>query len=166
LPLPGFLSLLAHHDPSAEVTGLKDFPKEDRPPVLASFLSFRLMVGLGLLFAGLTAWGFLIRDKLTDNPLYLKIMVLAIPLPYLAAELGWMLAEVGRQPWIVYGVMRTADAHSPISAVQGGVSLAAFFAVYTILAVAAYGLIVKYVKKGPAESADHLFNVTAPKSGA
>ncbi|MEW5725571.1 MAG: cytochrome ubiquinol oxidase subunit I, partial [Thermodesulfobacteriota bacterium] len=148
-PLPGFLSLLAHHDPGAEVKGLKDFPKEERPPVLLSFLSFRTMVGLGLWFALLTAWGWLRRNRLEGSSLYLKLMVLSLPLPYAACELGWMLAEVGRQPWIVYGVMKTAEAFSPIAAVQGGVSLAAFFLVYSLLSATAYYLIFRAAGRVP-----------------
>ena len=149
IPLPSALSLLAHHSPSAEVKGLSDFPKDERPPVIITFVSFRIMVGLSVIFALLTAWGWLLRNRLTEKPLYLKLMILAIPLPYVAIELGWMLAEVGRQPWIVYGLMKTKDAFSPISAVQGGVSLAAFFAVYILLSVVAYYLIVKNAVRSP-----------------
>lgn len=153
LPLPGALSLLAHHDPSAEVTGLKAFPKDERPPVWITFVSFRVMVGLGMLFILLTLWGLWKRNSLIENPLYLKIMFYAIPLPYAATELGWMLAEVGRQPWIVYGMMKTSDAYSPITAVQGGVSLAAFFLVYTALCITAVYLIARSVGRGPAPAA-------------
>ena len=149
LPLPSFLSLLAYHDPDAEVKGLKEWPKEDRPPVLINFLAFRLMVGLGMLFMGLTVWGWFIRNKLTENPLFLKLMLFSIPLPYIAMEAGWTLAEVGRQPWIVYGLMRTKDAVSPIDPSQVGISLIAFILVYGILGLAAYYLIFKHARKGP-----------------
>jgi len=110
------LSLLAHDSPDAVVTGLKDFPKEERPPVTITFFAFRTMVGLGFLFVLLTAIGWWKRNKLLDSPWYLKTMLYAVPLPYLAAELGWIVAEVGRQPWVVYGLMKTADAVSPIAA--------------------------------------------------
>ena len=149
LPLPSFLSLLAYHDPDAEVKGLKEWPKEDQPPVLINFLAFRLMVGLGMLFMGLTVWGWFIRNKLTENPLFLKLMLFSIPLPYIAMEAGWTLAEVGRQPWIVYGLMRTKDAVSPIDPSQVGISLIAFILVYGILGLAAYYLIIKHARKGP-----------------
>lgn len=148
-PIPSALSLLAYHDPNAVVKGLKDFPKDERPPVFLTFLSFKVMVGLGFLFMALTVWGFLIRKRLEDNPLYLKIMLWSIPLPYLAIEFGWMLAEVGRQPWIVYGIMKTKDAVSPIAASQVGVSLVAFMLVYGLLGLAAFFLIFKYARKGP-----------------
>lgn len=151
-PLPGMLSLLAHHDPNAEVIGLADYPKDERPPVLITFLSFRIMVGLAGWFALMTVIGFWKRSKLLETPWYLKLMVLSIPLPYIANELGWMLAEVGRQPWIVYGLMKTKDAYSPITATQGGVSLLAFFLVYGLLCAAAFFLIVKSARKGPMEA--------------
>ena len=149
LPIPGMLSMLAKHNPNAEVKGLKDFPEDERPPVLISFLSFRIMVGLGMLFVLLTATGFLIRKRLLDFPLYLKAMLLAIPLPYIAIEAGWVLAEVGRQPWIVYGIMKTSDAVSPIHTSQVFTSFLAFLIVYGLLGAVGFYLIVKNAKKGP-----------------
>ena len=79
IPIPGALSILAYGDPNAVVKGLSDFKPEDRPPVFLTFVAFRVMVGLGMLFVLLTIWGFLIRKKLVDNPKYLRIMLLAIP---------------------------------------------------------------------------------------
>ena len=149
LPIPGILSFLAYNDFNAEVKGLKDFPKDERPPVLLSFISFRLMVGLAGWFILMTVVGFVRRNKLSETRWYLKLMVLSIPLPWVAIEMGWMLAEVGRQPWIVYGLMKTKDAYSPITAVQGGLSLAAFVAVYLLLTATAYYLIIKTVRRGP-----------------
>ena len=148
-PIPSALSLLAFHDADAEVKGLSDFPKKDRPPVFITFSAFKIMVGLGFLFVVLTVWGFLIRNRLTDNPFYLKLMIWMIPLPYIAIQTGWAVAEVGRQPWIVYGVMRTADAVSPIAVHQVGVSLVAFILVYGLLGLAAFYLMFKYARKGP-----------------
>ncbi len=147
--IPGALSLLAHHSTDATVKGLKDFPEADRPPVTITFLSFRIMVGLGMLFLVLTIYGWLRRNKLEESPLYLKIMMFSIPLPYIASELGWTVAEVGRQPWVVYGVMRTSDAVSPIASSQVMVSLVAMVLVYTLLGAAAFYLIASHVRKGP-----------------
>lgn len=147
--LPGALSLLAYHSPQAVVKGLRDFPKEDRPPVALTFVSFRLMVGLGFLFVLLTVVGWFKRRNLESSPGYLKVMLYAIPLPYLALEAGWMVTEVGRQPWIVYGLMRTSDAVSPIAASQVGVTLAAFILVYSLLGAVAFYLIAKFAKQGP-----------------
>jgi cytochrome d ubiquinol oxidase subunit I len=149
LPIPGMLSLLAHHDPGAEVTGLNDFPADERPPVLISFLSFRIMVGLGVFFVLVTVIGFLIRNRLEEFPLYLKVMLFSIPLPYIAIQAGWVLAEVGRQPWIVYGLMKTSDAVSPIQTSQVFISFLAFLIVYGILGAIGFYLIVKNAKKGP-----------------
>ena len=150
IPIPGALSFLAYNDFSAEVKGLSDFKPEDRPPVFLTFISFRVMVGLGMLFVLLTVWGFLIRKKLTDNPKYLRFMLWAIPLPYLANEAGWMVAEVGRQPWIVWGLMRTSDAVSPVDPTQVAVSLIAFVLFYGLLGVVAFWLMARFAKKGPA----------------
>lgn len=149
LPLPGMLSWLAHGDTNAEVKGLKDFPKEERPPVLPVFLSFRLMVGLGMWFILMSLTGVVLRNKLLENRWYLYLMVLTIPLPYIATELGWILAEMGRQPWIVYGLMKTKDGVSEISVIQNWLSFVAFFFVYIVLSLATFGLIFKKAKDGP-----------------
>jgi cytochrome bd ubiquinol oxidase subunit I len=149
LPLPGMLSMLARHNPAAEVKGLKDFPADERPPVLISFISFRLMVGLGFFFVLVTVIGFLIRNRLSDYPLYLRVMLFSIPLPYIALQTGWVLAEVGRQPWIVYGIMRTSDAVSPVATSQVFVTFMAFLIVYGLLGITGFYQIVKNTKKGP-----------------
>jgi cytochrome d ubiquinol oxidase subunit I len=148
-PIPGLLSLLAFHSTDAEVKGLKDFPPNERPPVLITFASFKLMVGLGFYFALITLVGWFIRNRITESRWYLWVMLFSIPLPYLAAELGWVLAEVGRQPWIVYGLMKTSDAVSPISASQVAISLCAFIVIYGLLGAAAYYLIIRHIRKGP-----------------
>ncbi|MDM8523146.1 cytochrome ubiquinol oxidase subunit I [Desulfococcaceae bacterium HSG8] len=147
--IPGLLSFLGHHDINAEVTGLKDIPKDERPPVFLTLLAFRTMVGLGTLFPLLMIIGWFLRNRLVESTLYLKVMLFAIPLPYIACEMGWVLAEVGRQPWIVYGLMKTADAVSPIATSQVAVSLVAFILVYGLLGATGFYLITKYAKKGP-----------------
>lgn len=147
--IPGLLSFLGFHDFNAEVIGLRDIPKEDRPPVLPTFVGFRTMVGLGTLFILLMIYGWFRRDKLMESPNFLRIMLLSIPLPYIAMEMGWVVSEVGRQPWIVYNLMRTADAASPIAGTQVMVSLAAFILVYGLLGAVGFYLIVKSVKEGP-----------------
>ncbi len=147
--IPGFLSFLAYHDFSATVKGLKEFPKEDRPPVLLTFLSFRLMVGLGFLFVLLSTLAWLKRNEPEKSPWLLRILLLSIPLPYIACEMGWIVAEVGRQPWIVYGLMKTKDAVSPLAPSQVLISLVAFIVVYTALGIIDFWLLTKYAKKGP-----------------
>lgn len=148
--IPGMLSFLGYHDINAEVKGLRDFPKNGRPPVLPTFIAFRGMVGLGVLFILLTAIGWVKRNRLTQSPMYLKAMMCSIPLPYIALEMGWVLAEVGRQPWIVYGLIRTSDAVSPIAGYQVAISLAAFILVYGFLGAIGFYLIFKNAKQGPA----------------
>jgi cytochrome bd ubiquinol oxidase subunit I len=148
-PLPGLLSLLAFHSPSAEVKGLKEWPKADRPPVTLVFGAFKIMVGLGMLFLLLMVIGWLLRSRLVDAPWYLKIMLYAIPLPYIAIQAGWAVTEVGRQPWIVYGVMRTTEAASPVAAYQVGITLAAFIVVYGVIALFYLYLIHRTVINGP-----------------
>lgn len=152
LRIPYGLSILAFHNPDAEVRGLKDFPKEDRPPVMPTFLSFRLMVGFGMLFMLLSflGWIFSRKDSLESRTLFLKIMLYALPLPYIAAQLGWIVAEVGRQPWIVYGLLRTSDAVSrSIDTIQVVASLVGFTLVYGLLAIVDIYLLTKNAKKGP-----------------
>lgn len=150
--IPNVLSILAFHSANAEIKGLKEFPRELRPPVTPTFLSFRLMVGLGMFMLLASVLGFFLSrwGKLEDRTLYLKIMLLAIPVPYLAAQLGWIAAEVGRQPWIVYGIMKTSDAVSrSISVAQVIGSLAGFTLLYGGLGVIDIYLLMKVAKKGP-----------------
>ncbi len=147
--IPSGLSLIAFHSPAAEVVGLKDFPPDERPPVTVTFVAFRAMVGLGFLFILLMGIGWLLRNKLEDSPWYLRIMLLAIPLPYLAIEAGWVVTEVGRQPWIVYKVMKTSAAVSPIAVSQVLPSLLGFVLVYSLLGFVAYYLMFQFARKGP-----------------
>lgn len=149
LPIPGMLSLLAFHSTDATVHGLRDFPRDGRPPVLPTFLSFRIMVGLGFLFMSLTLVTWLKRNTIENYPALLKILVWCIPLPYIAIEAGWIVAEVGRQPWIVYGMMKTAEAASPIASYQVTISLAGFIILYSLLGLADFFLLFKYARKGP-----------------
>ncbi len=161
--IPKLLSFLAFHEGNAEIKGLKEFPKADRPPVLATFLSFRGMAALGMLFMLLTLIGYVIskRDKLDSSPAFLKIMLYSLPLPYIAAQLGWLVAEVGRQPWIVYGVLKTSDAVSrSITPAQVAASLAGFTLLYGLLAVVDIYLLTKFARKGPDDDLSAIINVT------
>ncbi len=147
--IPGLLSFLVKHDFNAVVQGLKDFPKDERPPVLVTSYAFRGMVGLGVIFILLTGFGWFKRKKLLEYSLYLKIMMFAIPLPYLAIQLGWVVAEIGRQPWLVYGVVRTADCASPVAVSQVVFSLVGFVLIYSVLGAAGFYLMFQKAKKGP-----------------
>jgi len=151
--IPGLLSLLGKHDFNAEVIGLKDIPKDERPPVLITFAAFRTMVGLGTLFPILMIIGWIKRKKIAETTWFLKIMVASIFLPYIAIEAGWVLAEVGRQPWIVYGLMKTSNAASPVDASQVLTSLIGFILVYSLLGAVGFYLMFKNAVKGPALAA-------------
>ncbi|MDP2867133.1 MAG: cytochrome ubiquinol oxidase subunit I, partial [Elusimicrobiota bacterium] len=146
LKVPYALSLMAFHDPHAEVKGLKDFLPQDRPPVLPVFLSFRTMVALGALFILLSALGVFLwrKDLLGKYPLFLKVMFFAIPLPYLAIQLGWLVTELGRQPWAVYGLMRTAEGVSKtLAPAQVWLSLGGFTLLYSALGAVDFWLLAK-----------------------
>ncbi|GFM36543.1 cytochrome ubiquinol oxidase subunit I [Desulfovibrio psychrotolerans] len=149
LGIPSVLSILAFNDPNAEVKGLLDFPKEDRPPVLITFASFRVMVALGTLFPLLAGAAWLWRKRIQEKPWLLRALMYNIPLPYVAIMLGWTVAEVGRQPWIVYGMMRTTDAVSPVDASSVMVSIIAFIVVYSGLGLLDIYLLRKFALKGP-----------------
>jgi cytochrome d ubiquinol oxidase subunit I len=152
LAIPNGLSLMAFHQADAEVKGLIDFPRDERPPVLPVFLSFRVMVGLGLLMILLAFVGLVkaVREKLESSPRFLKVILYSIPLSYIAIQVGWLVTEMGRQPWIVYGLMKTSDGVSrSLLASQVIVSLAGFAIVYGLLAVVDICLLVKFSRRGP-----------------
>ncbi len=153
LGIPRMLSFLAYHDLNAEVKGLRDIPKDQRPPVLITFLSFRGMIGLGMLFIALSALAFaLSRGWLKESPLILRVFLLSIPLPYIATQLGWVVAEVGRQPWLVYGLVRTSQGVSEaVSREQIKASLAGFVMIYSLLAGVDIYLLCKFARKVPEE---------------
>lgn len=148
--IPWGLSLMAYHDFTSEVKGLKEFPKDERPPVLVTYTAFKLMVGLGFYFCLATLTGLFLRNRLLENRWYLLIMLLSLPLPYAAVQLGWIVAEMGRQPWIVYGIMKTSQAVSPV--ISGGqvlTSLVGFVLVYGLLGAVGIYLIWQAARKGP-----------------
>ena len=153
--IPGMLSFLVRHDINSKIRGLKAFPKEERPPVLITSFAFKGMVGLGFYFILATILGWWKRNRLVDSPKYLKLMLLSIPLPYMACELGWIVAEVGRQPWIVYGLMKTSDAVSPIATSQVLTTLIGFVLVYGLLGVTGFYLIAKNALKSPELATDN-----------
>src|SRR5208283_5079163 len=111
LQMPWMLSFLAHNDPHAPVTGLNDFAPADRPPVQVSFLFFHGMVGVGFAMIAIAALGFLYfrHGSLHERRWLLWILVFSVLGPQIGNQLGWFAAEVGRQPWIVYGVLRTPE---------------------------------------------------------
>jgi cytochrome d ubiquinol oxidase subunit I len=130
LEIPAGLSLLAHGDPAAPVTGLNDIPRELWPPVAAVHLAFQVMVGIGSWLAFLAIWAGVLwrRGRLFQSRPFLKATIFSMTLGYVALESGWMVTELGRQPWIVQGVMRTSAAVTPMPGL--GIPFALFTAVY------------------------------------
>jgi cytochrome bd ubiquinol oxidase subunit I len=116
LEIPYGLSLLAFHDPNAEVKGLEAFPRDEWPPVAPVHLAFQIMVGTGTAMALVSLWAAftMFRKRSINNRLLLRALVLIAPFGFIATEAGWTVTEVGRQPWVIQGVMRTADAVSPM----------------------------------------------------
>ena len=149
IAVPGLLSFLVYNDASKPVTGLKEFPREERPPVGINFFSFRIMVGIGLLIILVMAYsGYqLARGTIYDNRNLLTGLLYMLPLPYIANTTGWIVAEVGRQPWAVYGVLTTADAVSNISAAEVMITLVLFLGVYAFLGALMVYLMAREVRK-------------------
>ena len=162
LRIPKMLSFLAFKDSNAEIKGLKDFPKELRPPIAPTYYSYRVMAVLGIFILLVSLAGVIMcrKENFTDYRGFLTLMVFAIPAPYLAQQLGWLVAEIGRQPWIVYGVMKTSDAVSKsISPTQVVLSLLGFTVLYGLLGAIDIYLLVKYAKKGPDNDLSNIINV-------
>jgi cytochrome d ubiquinol oxidase subunit I len=161
LEVPSALSALTHRRWNASVTGLDEFPPDARPDnVGLLYYSYHLMVGLGTLFIALQAYALLalLRGRLERSRPLLWALVLAVPLPYIANTAGWMTAEVGRQPWLVYGLMRTAVGTSQrVSAGNGLFSLLGFMGLYALLSIAFVLLMTKVIARGTSsESPSHL----------
>jgi cytochrome d ubiquinol oxidase subunit I len=132
LEVPKLGSMILTHDWNGEVQGLKAFAKEDRPPAEIVFWSFRIMVGLGFLMVFIGLWSGLqrLRGKLFEARWLHRAAVLASPAGFAAVLAGWITTEVGRQPWTVQGLLRTAESHSPLEAAAVGTSLMIFVVVY------------------------------------
>jgi cytochrome d ubiquinol oxidase subunit I len=154
IEIPGMLSYLLHGDTETPIRGLKSFPPEDRPPVNIIFQSYHLMVGIGMaliLISLLTllAWW---RGMLEKSRWLLWILVFSVLLPQFANQLGWFSAEVGRQPWIVYGLLRTKDAISvSVGAGQVLASIVLFALIYLLLFVLFIYLLNEKIQTGPKE---------------
>ena len=147
------------------IQGLDRVSRADEPPVAVVFWSFRLMVGLGFLMIALGLWGAWLwwRGRLFTSRLYLRFAVAMGPAGFAAVVLGWITAEVGRQPWVVYGVIRTADAVSPVAAGSVGASLLIFLAVYAIVFTAGALYILRLLARG-ADAAEPPLGPEVPRA--
>lgn len=155
LGMPGGLSMLLHFDPLAPVTGLRAFPPEDRPgQVNAVFQFYHLMVAIGMALIALSLYSFWFwwKGKLENQTRLLRVLTFAVVLPQLANQAGWFAAEMGRQPWVVYGLLRTSDALSEaVRAEQVLFSLVLFFLIYAVLLGLFIYLLRKKILHGPEE---------------
>jgi cytochrome d ubiquinol oxidase subunit I len=157
LEVPGMLSVLGTHSLHGRVTGLADIPRADQPPMVPLlYYAFRVMAGIGFAFMLLAFWtGFVMKrtrgrlDALLANRKLLLAWVLAIPLPYIAVECGWIVREVGRQPWVVYGLMRTEHAASNIAASAISATMLMFSVFYAVLLTSFFIFARRWLRKGP-----------------
>jgi cytochrome d ubiquinol oxidase subunit I len=155
IAIPRLGSVILTHDPNGRYAGLKDFPKANRPPVLPVFFAFRIMVGIGVLLILLGLTGALLwsRGKLFTTRWYLQAATYSWPIGFVAILAGWVTTEVGRQPYVAYGILRTEHALSPVSAGTVATSLTAFVLVYTVVFSIGIYYIRRLVLGGPKPAA-------------
>jgi cytochrome bd ubiquinol oxidase subunit I len=154
--IPRLGSLIVTHDPDGLFPGLTDFRRDERPPVAPVFFAFRAMVGIGLLMIAIGLTGAVLwwRRRLLTAGWYLKPVRLCWPLGFIAILCGWIVTEVGRQPWVAYGLLRTADATSPLAASTVGLSLALFVPVYCIVFGTGIWYVARLIRNGPEPEAE------------
>jgi len=149
-------SVILTHDPDGVVKGLKEWPPEDRPPVAIPFFSFRLMVGIGVAMLALTlcSWWVWAHGALDRSRRFHKLCEIASPLGFVAVLAGWVTTEVGRQPWTVYGLLRTKDSVTPSLA---GSDVVASLIVYVIAYIVIFGagafFMMRFLRAGPVDKA-------------
>jgi cytochrome d ubiquinol oxidase subunit I len=152
IKIPVLGSLIGSMSLTSKEVGLTDFPRQDRPPVLIPFFAFRIMVGCSLVMLALAWMGSYLsfRDRIEENRWLLWLVFLSFPLPFVAILTGWFTAEVGRQPWVVYRVLRTADAVTPfLTAPQATISLVIFCTIYTLIFAFGVFYINRLLHAGP-----------------
>jgi cytochrome d ubiquinol oxidase subunit I len=150
IEIPRGLSLLAFHDPDAEVKGLTAFRRDMWPPVVPVHLGFQIMVALGTAMAAIGAWAALVavrKRRIVDQRLLLRSLAIAAPFGFIATEAGWTVTEVGRQPWVVQGVLRTADAVTPMP------GLIVPMIVFTVLYIVLGAIVITLMRSLVRESA-------------
>ena len=162
LAIPGLASLYLTHDWNGEIRGLREWPREDRPPVAVVYVAFRVMVGIGVLMAVIVAAGLwqAWRGRLYTSRGFLRAAQASLPLGFVAVLAGWTVTEVGRQPWVVYGHLRTADAVSPsLTTADVATSLTAYVLAYLVIFGGGLLMLWRMVRRGPqvaaAEEARH-----------
>jgi cytochrome bd ubiquinol oxidase subunit I len=157
VPLLG--SLILAHDADGEIPGLKEFPRDDRPPVAIVFFAFRIMFGIAVVLLAMVAVGQWLRyrGRLYKHVPYLRACIAAAPLGFVAVLAGWTNTEVGRQPWTVYGLLRTADSVTPsLGGLDVALSLAGYMVAYLLVFPAGVMFMARVVRKGPVQPDDTL----------
>ncbi len=156
IQVPYALSLITTLTPTGQVIGLRDIPVENQPPLLLPFYSFRIMLSIGgalvlLMLWSLWAWrkGDLVPQRVSEQKWLLYSWMAAIPLSYIAMEAGWVVREVGRQPWVIQGVLRTGDGASKLPAETVAWSLLGFVAIYSLLFILFLVFAKRLLNKGP-----------------
>ena len=154
ISIPVLGSLIASMSLTSKEVGLTDFPRQDRPPVIIPFFAFRVMVGCGVVMLAL-AWAgsyLSLTGRIGKNRPLLWLNFLSFPLPFIAILTGWFTAEVGRQPWTVYGLVRTADALTPfLTTTAAAISLIVYCAVYSFIFTFGIVFIYRLLRAGPVE---------------
>jgi cytochrome d ubiquinol oxidase subunit I len=166
IKIPVLGSLIASMSLTSKEVGLSRFPPQDRPPVVIPFFAFRIMVGCGLVMLALAWLGSYLsyKHRIEQNRFLLWLIFLSFPLPFIAILTGWYTAEVGRQPWVVYGVLRTADAMTPfLTARAAAISLAVFGAIYTLIFAFGIYYIHRLLRAGPVGPLIEPPSAAAPK---
>lgn len=164
--IPKLASVILKHDADGVMQGLKDFPAEERPPVALVFWSFRVMVGLGMLMIVMGLWGAwkVLRGTLRTSPAYLRLLTFMIPTPFIAVLAGWFVTEIGRQPFLIYGVMTASEAVTPsLSGWMVLLTLVGYVAVYAVVFSAGLYYLRKVIQHGITELPTHGHDSGRPK---
>ena len=169
LAIPDLGSLILTHDPNGTVRGLKDWPRDERPsPVIVPFFGFRIMVGIAVIMLAVVIASLWLRwrRELFDADWFLWCCMLASPIGFIAVTAGWATTEVGRQPWTVYGLLRTSDSVSPsLTGFDVTLSLLGYCLVYLVMFSAGLAMMVRLVRLGPAEAAIEPEAIESGRSG-
>ncbi|WP_090203864.1 cytochrome ubiquinol oxidase subunit I [Ectothiorhodospira magna] len=150
--IPNMASLILTHEWNGTIPGLKEWAPEDRPHMPTVFWSFRIMVAIGLLMIIIALWGAWLtwRDRLVESKRFLRLTSLMIPLPFVAVLAGWFVTEVGRQPWLAYGLIRTADGLTPsLTGAMALFTLVGYVVVYAVVFIAGISFLIRIIRQGP-----------------
>ncbi|MEX2319295.1 MAG: cytochrome ubiquinol oxidase subunit I, partial [Bauldia sp.] len=153
IAIPYAGSLLITRTLDGQFPALTEFAEDDRPPLVLPFFAFRIMVAIGLAMIGLSFWGAWLwsRGRLQSSPLFLRLAALSWPFGFIAILSGWTVAEVGRQPWLATGILRTADSASPVPAEAVATTLVLFLIVYGVVFAAGILYMNRLINRGPAD---------------